>query len=142
MIGAWPMHRVGAEAAMEAFRKDEVPIAIDTSGVQIRARQLGDMTMLFYRFEPGADLRPELRGLPGDRCTCPHWGYVISGKLRIHTQDGEHDVGAGEAFYVEPGHYPEALELTEMVEVSPTKEILGVGEHILRVLGMAQRRSA
>ena len=53
------------------------------------------MTVTFYRLPTGADGRPLLQGLPGGRCHCPHWGYVISGKLRIHTADGAHDVLAG-----------------------------------------------
>ncbi|HEU0036041.1 MAG TPA: hypothetical protein VFQ53_35760 [Kofleriaceae bacterium] len=117
---------------MEVFRREDVPLIIDTGNVQIRAREVGGMMMVFYRFAKGADLHPALHGLPGDACTCPHWGYVLSGKLRIHTVDGAREVAAGQAFYVEPGHYPEALADTEMVELSPSQELRVVGEHILR----------
>ncbi len=46
---------------------------------------------------------------------------MIAGRLRIHAADGDHDVLAGQAFHVGPGHAPEAIENTEMFEVSPTQ---------------------
>jgi hypothetical protein len=122
---------------MEVFNRDELPVAIDTHGVEIRAREVGDMTMLFYRFAKGSDLRADLQGLPDNSCSCPHWGYVLKGKLRIHTRTGATEVTAGQAFYVEPGHWPEALEDTEMVEVSPNKELRAVGEHIVKHMAEA-----
>ncbi len=107
---------------MEIFGRDDLPVVFEAAGAQIRSAEAGEMTVTFYRLPAGADGRPLLQGLPGHSCHCPHWGYVISGKLRIHTADGQHDVLAGQAFYVEPGHAPEALEETEMFEVSPTPE--------------------
>jgi hypothetical protein len=56
---------------------------------------------------PRGDLRPALVGVPDDLCQCPHWGYVINGRLKMHTRDGEHVYEAGEAFYWAPGHAPE-----------------------------------
>jgi hypothetical protein len=120
--------------ASEAFSPDELPVVIEADGAKISAKETGEMTFLFYRFAKGSSLRHSLHGLPGDACTCPHWGYVLSGRLRIHTGEGAIEVGAGQAFHVEPGHFPEALEDTTMVEVSPTKEIRAVGEHIMRQL--------
>ena len=61
------------------------------------------MTITFYRLPVGADARALLEGLPGGACHCPHWGYLIAGKLRIHTASGPVDVEAGPAFHVEPG---------------------------------------
>ncbi len=107
---------------MEIFGRDDLPVVFEAAGAQIRSTEAGEMTVTFYRLPAGADGRPLLQGLPGHSCHCPHWGYVISGTLRIHTADGQHDVLAGQAFYVEPGHAPEALEETEMFEVSPTPE--------------------
>lgn len=94
----------------------------EAGGAVIRSAESGGMTVTFYRLPAGADGRPLLQGLPSGDCHCPHWGYVISGRLRIHTADGEHDVLAGQAFQVGPGHAPEAVEDTEMFEVSPTEQ--------------------
>jgi hypothetical protein len=115
---------------MEVFVRDELPVVFEAGAAQIRAAETGDMTVTFYRLPAGADARPLLQGLPGDSCHCPHWGYVISGRLRIYTADGPTEVLAGQAFHVEPGHAPETLEDTEMFEVSPTKESREVWAHL------------
>jgi hypothetical protein len=60
------------------------------------------------------------RGLPGDRCQCPHLGYVISGSFRVTYPDGREEVvRAGEAYHLEPGHFVQTLEPAELVEFSP-----------------------
>ena len=41
-----------------------------------------------------------LKGLPGDRCDCPHWGYVFKGRLIWTFGDREEVFEAGDAFYV------------------------------------------
>lgn len=63
---------------------------------------------------------------------------MISGKLRIHTADGPHDVPAGQAFHVEPGHAPEALEDTEMFEVSPTPESRELSAYLQKLAAPTQ----
>ena len=78
----------------------------------------------------GADLRPPRGGCPDDLCPCPHWGYMLKGRVRMHTTDGHQDFVAGEAFYWAPGHAPEALEDTEYVDFSPTHEFQRVINHI------------
>ena len=50
--------------------------------------------------------------------------------LRMHTSDGHHDYGAGQAFYWSPGHAPEALEDCEYIDFSPSAELARVVEHI------------
>jgi hypothetical protein len=107
---------------MEVFGPDDLPVIFAAADAEIRGKETGDMSVAFYRLPAGTDARPLLQGLPGHDCPCPHWGYVISGRLRIHTADGDHDVVAGQAFHVGPGHAPETLEDTEMFEVSPTRE--------------------
>ena len=115
---------------MEAFGPEDLPIVFEAGRALIRSKNIGGMTISFYRLPEGLDARPALRGLPGDACQCPHWGYVISGRLRIHTSTGAHDVDAGQAFYVEPGHAPETLQDTEMFEVSPTAQAREIWEHL------------
>ena len=38
----------------------------------------------FVRLPAGADLRPATKGLPDDLCPCPHWGYMLEGRVRMH----------------------------------------------------------
>lgn len=68
--------------------------------------------------------------MPDDRLPCPHWGYLLSGRVRMHTGSGPEDYEAGQAFYWGPGHAPEALEDAEYVDFSPTREFRPVIEHI------------
>ena len=115
---------------MEAFEKQDVPVAIETDDAQLRTTEAGDMTVAFMTLEQGADFGPALQGLPDDKCQCPHWGYMLKGTVRMHTTAGHQDFVAGEAFYWAPGHAPEALEDSEYVDFSPTHELEQVVEHI------------
>lgn len=113
---------------MATFGPEEQPVVFETEKAQIRSAEADGTSVAFFRLPAGADGRPLLEDLPGGSIHCLHWGYVISGRLRIHTADGPHDVLAGQAFHVEPGHAPESVEDTEMFEVSPAPESREIGE--------------
>ena len=116
---------------MKALFKNEAPIAIEGDGLEFRKGVIGGgMSVAFVQVPAGADLRPALAGLPGDLCPCPHWGYVLTGKVRMHTADGAETYEAGQAFYWAPGHAPEAIEDSEYLDFSPTDEIDDVVAHI------------
>ena len=123
---------------MDVFGPSDLPIVFEAGEAQLRSGEFGAMTVTFYRLPARSDARPLLEGLPGGACHCPHWGYVISGRLRVHAHDGPHDVTAGQGFYVEPGHAPEAIEETQMVEVSPIKESRELVGHLQRLIHSAQ----
>jgi hypothetical protein len=116
---------------MKAVSRDNAPIAIEGDGVEVRTQEVGGgMTTAFMRVPKGADFRQALLGLEGDLCQCPHWGYLLKGRLKMHTANGAEVYEAGQAFYWAPGHAPEALEDTEYVDFSPTDEFNHVIEHI------------
>jgi hypothetical protein len=115
---------------MRRMTPEDLPIAIDDGGVQLRMRDEDGLTVAFVRLPAGADLRPATKGLPDDLCPCPHWGYMIKGRVRMHTPSGPEDFEAGQAFYWAPGHAPEALEDSEYVDFSPTEEFQRVIDHI------------
>jgi hypothetical protein len=115
---------------MPALQRTEIPLAIDGNGVEFRMEKLGEMALAWVRLPKGADLRPLLRGLPGDHCQCPHWGIVLAGKVALHTDTGTETYAAGQAFYWPPGHAPEALEDCEYVDVSPAAELAAVLAHV------------
>ena len=102
---------------MERIPLQDLPVAIDDGGVQLRLRDEDGLTVGFVRLPQGADLREATKGLPDDLC-------------QMHTATGAHDFEAGEAFYWAPGHAPEALEDSEYVDFSPTDEFRPVVEHI------------
>ena len=75
-----------------AIDLDQLPIVVSADGVEIRASETGELTTALVRLAKGHDARPLFKGLPGDLCQCPHWGYVISGTLRVWTADGSDDL--------------------------------------------------
>jgi hypothetical protein len=107
-----------------------LPLIVGEDDVEIRAGEAGELTIARVKLTKGHDARAVFKGLPDDLCQCPHWGYVISGSLRVWTADGSADVQAGEAFYWPPGHAPEALEDSEFLEISPTAELRLLYEHL------------
>jgi len=83
----------------------------------------GGYTVAFETYTEDTDAAEMFRGLPDDRCQCPHWGYVMKGKVAFKTADGEETFEAGDAYYVGPGHTPVLYAGAEVVEFSPTKEL-------------------
>lgn len=116
---------------MTATTRTETPVEIEGDGLEVRFQEIGgDMTVAFIRLPQGTDMAPALKGMPDDLCQCPHWGFLTKGRLRMRTKEGEDVYEAGQAYYWEPGHAPEALEDSEFMEFSPTKEFQEVMDHI------------
>ncbi len=97
----------------------------EAAGNEESAADWGPMRIDFAAFPPH-NLAPLLKGLPDDRCQCPHWGYLFRGKILVRYADHEELIEEGQAFYMAPGHAPEALEACELVQFSPTPEIYDV----------------
>lgn len=83
----------------------------------------GGNSVEFGRFKAALDPAPLFRGLPEDRCQCPHWGYVIKGTLRYRFADHEEVYKAGDVYYAAPGHVPVFEGGVEYVEFSPADEL-------------------
>jgi hypothetical protein len=116
---------------MHSLNRKEMPVVIEGNGVEVRLEEIGGgMSTSFIRLPQGADLGPALVGLTDDSCQCPHWGYILSGRLQMRAKDGDTVYEAGQAVYWAPGHVPVALEDTEYVDFSPTEEFTPVVEHI------------
>ena len=81
-----------------------------------RTEEFDGYTVNFVTIRQDADLTPMLKGLPDDRCQCPHWGYVFKGQMTVSYADHEDVIGPGDAFYMPPGHIPAALAGTEFVQ--------------------------
>ncbi|HEY2902590.1 MAG TPA: cupin domain-containing protein [Polyangia bacterium] len=91
-----------------------------------------DTVVNFVRFAIAVDTKPMLEGLPGNRCPCPHWGYVFSGRLVFTFDDRTEVLEAGDAFYVPAGHLQRVDAGTEYVQFSPAAEHRTVSEAIAR----------
>ncbi|MFG2682112.1 hypothetical protein [Streptomyces sp. NPDC048392] len=121
---------------MTATNRNDAPVEIQGVGAELRKQELGgSMSVSFVRFAKGTDMTPAFQGMTDDLCPCPHWGYLLKGRLKMHTKDGEEMYEAGEAFYWAPGHAPEALEDCEYVDFSPTQEFDEVIDHVRTQLG-------
>jgi hypothetical protein len=102
--------------------QQELRLDVDVDGVRIRQAEWGDMNIAIESFAAGVDTAAIFKGLPDDRCQCPHWGYVLRGRVRIRYADHEEVVSAGDAYYLSPGHTTHFDEDTEIVEFSPSGE--------------------
>src|SRR3954467_2210532 len=108
---------------MPHTRKDEAPVQMDEPVITGRYVDLDGYTVAFESYHADVDPAPFFQGLPDDRCQCPHWGYVLSGELRISYADRGESFKAGDAYYVPPGHLPVVTAGTEIVEFSPTEAL-------------------
>jgi len=108
---------------MPKLNKHDAADVMELDGYHGAFGELEDYTVAFETYTADADLADLFKGLPDDRCQCPHWGVVLEGKLKYTTDDGEIVVESGEAYYVPPGHLPYLYAGTEVVEFSPTKEL-------------------
>jgi len=91
---------------MPKVSKDSATQGGDMGPVEDRSEQLDSYTVNFVTFKQDVNGTPLLKGLPDDRCQCPHWGYVITGKMTMRFPDREEVFAAGDAWYAAPGHVP------------------------------------
>jgi hypothetical protein len=68
--------------------------------------RVGDTTAGRFAFEPGWKWSECVKPVAGtDSCEARHVGVVQSGRLLVSHEDGtELELGAGEAYVIEPGH--------------------------------------
>src|ERR671935_1686069 len=100
----------------------------DHGPVEEWSEDIDGYTVNFVSFGADIDSTPFLKGLPDDRCQCPHWGYVFKGRMIYRFGDREEIHEAGEAFYAPPGHTQRADAGTEIVQFSPAEELRPVDE--------------
>jgi hypothetical protein len=97
----------------------------------------------FVRFREDIDATPMLKGLPNDECPCPHWGYVLKGRLRFRVGDHEEVFEAGDAFYLPPGHIPIGNDPdSEYLQFSPSDQLDEVSETSRRNMEAMQSSQA
>ena len=107
------------KVSKESAEVEDAGILLDRSGL------LDGFTLNFLTFRQDLDATPLLNGAPDDACQCPHWGYVLSGRLRYRVGDHEEVFETGDAFYLPPGHVPIGNEPgSEFVQFSPTQQLL------------------
>jgi hypothetical protein len=108
---------------MPRTTKAEAPVAIDEDVLEGRYVELDGYTVSFETFKKDFDPAPLFTGLPADRCQCPHWGVVVSGRIVFRYADHDETFRAGDAYYGAPGHLPLVFAGSEVVEFSPTEQL-------------------
>ena len=103
----------------------EFPVAVDLSS------DLDGYTVNFVSILESHDLAPMLKVLPGEHCSCPHWGYMLKGRLTVTYGDRTEVIEAGDAFYMTPGHTPAAEAGSEFVMFSPADELAATDAAIM-----------
>lgn len=118
--------------------KEDVPVKVSAPGAVARqktdfgdASGYGSIGGEYFSMAAGTDLAPLLKGLDGDACQSPHWGYLIEGELVVSYTDGkEETVRAGDLFYWPPGHSVRVNIDAEVILFSPQHEHGVVMDHI------------
>jgi mannose-6-phosphate isomerase-like protein (cupin superfamily) len=103
----------------------------DHGPVEDRHEDVDGYTINFLTFRVDIDGAPLLKGLPDDKCNCPHWGYVLKGRVTYRFGDRDEVFEAGDAFYVPAGHTPEVAAGTEYVQFSPSEQLRVVSEKMI-----------
>ena len=113
------------------LRKEEIPIALEMPVATFRVAEWANMAVAYVQLTAGVDATPLLKGLPDDKCQCPHWGYILEGAIHVRYRDGKEEVcRAGEMFYWPAGHTVWVEEDTSFVEFSPKNLLKEVYDHI------------
>jgi hypothetical protein len=123
--------------------KGDIPVRINVPGAVARqqldfgdATGYGNIAGEYFSLKQGTDIAPLLKGLEGDLCQSPHWGYMIEGEVTITYADGaEETVTGGELFYWPPGHSVRVGVDAEIILFSPQAEHCAVVEHLNTKLG-------
>ena len=119
--------------------KEQIDIQMQIPGAIIRQRKnfgdasgYGKISGEYFSLSAGVDTTPLFEGLEGNLCQCPHWGYVLQGKLTTTDATGQQEsVSAGELFYWPPGHNVRVDADAEIVMFSPQHEHSEVIDHMI-----------
>ncbi len=117
---------------------EKMPVAMEQPGGfrLLSPGTWGGMVVEYLECGEAIDLTPMFEGLPDDKCTCPHWGYMLRGTLHIQYADGtQEDVKPGDVCYMPEGHTASFEAGSAMIFFSPEAEQRVVGEHIAKKMG-------
>jgi len=122
------------------IEKDHVDVKMEIPGAVVRQRTdfgdagaFGRISGEYFTLSAGVDTTPLFQGLPGDLCQCPHWGFVLRGRLTTTDASGAQEtVNANDLFYWPPGHNVRVEADAEIVMFSPQREHSHVIDHMIR----------
>src|SRR5437868_2778934 len=102
---------------MTKVSSTQADVVDDVGPVLDRASLADGHTVSLTTFREHIDMTPILASLPGGRCACPHWGYVIKGRVTVRYEDHDEVLEEGDAYYMAPGHVPDIEAGTELAMV-------------------------
>lgn len=119
--------------------KNDVNVRMEIPGAVIRQRMnfgdatgFGQLSGECFTLAAGVDTTPLFKGLHGDLCQCPHWGFVLRGQLTTTDAAGAQEtVTANDLFYWPPGHNVRVDADAEIVMFSPQDEHSRVIDHMI-----------
>jgi hypothetical protein len=118
---------------MPKVSRDTTTKSEEVGPVKDRFEILDGYSTNFTVYTEDIDATPLLKGLPGDKCQCPHWGYVFKGTMTVRVGDVDEVYHAGDAFYTPAGHTPLKHEAgTEVLMFSPEAELGATGRAVRR----------
>lgn len=86
----------------------------------------------YFSLGAGTDIAPLLKGLEGDACQAPHWGYMVSGEVVVTFTSGTAETcQENDLFYWPPGHTVRVVRDAEIVLFSPQHEHAHAMDHML-----------
>lgn len=118
--------------------KDEVDVKMQIPGAVLRQQMdFGDATGFgrisgeYFSLAAGVDTTPLFVGLDGNACQCPHWGFVIKGRITTTNERGvQETVRSNDLFYWPPGHNVKVEDDAEIIMFSPQHEHKHVIDHM------------
>lgn len=97
-----------------------------------RSATWGDMEVAHTSAGP-LDCTPVYADLPGGVCPCPHYFYVLAGRVRAVYPGSDHPdevAGAGDVCYFPAGHILVYEEASEVLEFNPAAALADLMDHI------------
>lgn len=93
------------------------------------------MAAEYFTLGAGTDIAPLLKGLDGDLCQAPHWGFLSEGEVTVTYGDGQEEtIHGGDLFYWPPGHSVRVGSDAEVIMFSPQAEHCAVVDHLKKQL--------
>lgn len=119
--------------------KDDVDVKMQIPGAILRQRtEFGSVNGYdkisgeYFSLAAGVDTTPLFQGLDGNACQCPHWGYVLRGRITTTDANGKQEtVNANDLFYWPAGHNVKVESDAELIMFSPQKEHTHVINHMI-----------
>jgi hypothetical protein len=110
-----------------------MPVVIEMPEFKILSPGVwGGMAVKYFEYSKKIDLIPIFEGLPGNNCTCLHWGYMLKGALHNQYADGtEEIIEAGDMCSMPKKHTSWFEAGSAMVFFSPEADQKIVTENIV-----------